>query len=89
MDSAIIYAALPENPRHDDLMRGQGFLVQISKAEQDQYVARLGDYVWQVNFRESPYGLAQIVAACEQFAVPYRILPLDGAQRWIERNPSL
>jgi hypothetical protein len=88
MHSAIIYAVFAENPRHDERQRGAVFLGHIAKLDGNKSVAQLGEYVWQVNFRESPGALALIVAACEQLAIPYRILPLDAEPQWIRHDPS-
>jgi hypothetical protein len=51
-------------------------------------VKQLGDFVWQVDFRTSPEGLAILVQACEQFGLPYGILPLSNEPQWICRNPG-
>jgi hypothetical protein len=88
MHSAIIYVVLSNEPRHDERQRAALLLVEADKLEQKKLAVRLGDYVWQINFREYPGALSQIVVACERLAIPYRILPLDAEPQWIRVDPN-
>jgi hypothetical protein len=89
MHTAIIYAVLPESPRQADRERAALLFSETEKLEQAGSALRLGDFVWQIDFRASPDALARIVVACERLAISYRILSLDAEPQWIRRDPSL
>lgn len=88
MHSAIIYAALPRDPTHDARQIGARFLAAIAKLEGNKATKQLGEFVWEVDFQASPDALATLIHACEQFALPYGILPLVAGQQWIRRDPK-
>jgi hypothetical protein len=88
MRSAIFYAVLSSDPSHEARQTGATFLATIAKLEGNKAVRQLGQFVWEVNFRESPDGLAVLVRACEQLSLPYGILPFDDASQWIRCDPS-
>ena len=87
MHSAILYAIMPSDQHkfYDESMLLRAATV---KAEEHRSVKRLGDFVWEVNFREAPEALALLVHAFEQRKLPYAILPIDGEPQWIRRNPE-
>jgi hypothetical protein len=87
MQSAIIYAVIPEGSRGTQ-QSAERFLAAIAILKANEAVKQLGDFVWQVDFRTSPEGLAILVQACEQFGLPYGILPLSNEPQWICRNPG-
>ena len=88
MESAIIYAVIPERSRNTQ-QTAERFRAAIATLKGNEAVKQLGDFVWQVDFRTSPDGLAVLVQACEQLALPYGILPLSNEPQWICRNPGL
>jgi hypothetical protein len=87
MQSAIIYAVIPEGSRSTQ-QSAERLLAAISTLKGNEAVKKLGDFVWQVDFRSSPNGLALLVQAFEQFGLPYGILPLSNEPQWICRNPG-
>jgi hypothetical protein len=68
--------------------KGALFLAAIHKLEGNKSAQQLGEFVWAINFQESPDALAVFVSACEQLPLPYGILPLVDAPRWIRRDPN-
>jgi hypothetical protein len=87
MHSAIVYAVMPTS--HYELKEKTSYLLAgISKIEHNKSVRQLGDFVWQVNFQESPDAFAVLIGACEQLAIPYRILQLDAEPQWIRCDPK-
>lgn len=87
MHSAIIYVSMPSNEveaRHSIAT----FYAGIAKIEQDKSAIRLGDFVFQVDFRKHPAALARLVYVCEQQALSYGILPLDADPQWIMGGPT-
>ena len=87
MHSAIIYTTLPESP-FDARQVASRLLVEVHKLEQNEAVIQLGEYVWQVNFLESPAAFATLVGALEQLRLPYGILQLADAPQWILGHPN-
>ena len=87
MHSAIIYVVPPKNEMEARNKVGV-LLAHIERHEKDGSLLRLGELVWQTNFQESPGALARLVAACEQQAIAYRILPLDSEPQWIRNDPK-
>jgi len=87
MQSAIVYVVMPSEP-YRAREKSALLLAGIARLEHNQSVTQLGEFVWQINFRESPYALAQLVVACEQLAMPYGILPLDADPQWIRVDPN-
>jgi hypothetical protein len=87
MHSAIVYAVLPTEP-YEAHQKGAVFLAAIQKLEGNKSAERLGEFVWAINFQESPAALAVFVTACEQQSLPYGILPLGDAPQWIRRDPN-
>jgi len=86
MQSAIIYAVISQRS-HSMQQTVEQFLGIIASLKGNEAVKQLGDFVWQVDFRTSPEGLAVLVQACEQLSLPYGILPLSNEPQWICRNP--
>jgi hypothetical protein len=87
MQSAIIYVVVPEGSRGTQ-QSAERLLAAIATLKGNEAVRQLGDFVWQVDFRSSPNGLALLVQACEQLGLPYGILPLSNEPQWICRNPG-
>ncbi|MGB7100940.1 MAG: hypothetical protein WBD95_19525 [Xanthobacteraceae bacterium] len=80
MHSAILTVEMPSGNYDQTWL---AFSAAIAKTQGNRATRRLGPNVWQVNFQESPGALAQLVVACDQFHLPYEILPLDSAPAWI------
>jgi hypothetical protein len=87
MHSAIVYVVMPTDP-YASRQTGAVFLADIRQLEQNKSVSQLGEFVWQINFQESPGALARLVHACEQHGLPYGVLPLADAPQWIRQDPS-
>jgi hypothetical protein len=87
MHSAIVYAVIDGNSVEWRQKIGV-LLSQIARIEEEKSLLRLGEFVWQVDFQQKPHALARLVVACEQQAIPYRILPLDAEPQWIRRDPK-
>ena len=85
MHTAIFYAAIPEDWANSG--RERQFSSDAYALSQKISAPQLGSYVWQVSFQTRPGELAQLIALCEQRAVPYRILPLAEEPKWVRWNP--
>jgi hypothetical protein len=83
MHSAILAVQLPPE-NHAGRQTWQGFSAMIAGIEGNPALRQLGPNVWQVDFRKAPAVLARLVVACDQFELPYEILPLENASAWIQ-----
>lgn len=85
MHSAIVYAIMPDNEteRRDEAML---LRAAVAKAAEHKSVRQLGDFVWEVNFREAPDALGLLICGLEQRKRPYAILPVADEPQWIRRD---
>jgi hypothetical protein len=88
MHTAIFYAAIPDDGSQASRQLAALFLAEANKLEGNPSATRLGDFVWEVNFRESPAALSVLVLACELLEIAYGVLTLDDAPQWIRRSPK-
>jgi hypothetical protein len=87
MHSAIVYAVMPTSP-YDAKHKAAVMLNGLAKLENMKAFSQLGEFVWEVNFHESPVVLATLVSVLEQLEIPYGMLQLDDAPQWIQRDPK-
>lgn len=87
MHTAIFYAVLPETAANTSL--GRDFSADAYALSRKISAPQLGSYVWQVGFQKQPGDLAQLIALCEQHAIPYRILPLAEEPKWVRWDPPV
>jgi hypothetical protein len=87
MHRAIVYVVIPTNSPYDQQQIVGGMLAGIAKLEGNKSAVRLGEFVWEVNFRDDPGALAVLIHTFEQQQLSYGILPLDAATQWIRRDP--
>lgn len=89
MHSAIIYVVLPSRPGEAHTV-GPSFRAGIARLDKfdNKLVRQIGESVWEIDFQEAPDALAVIVSAAESLGLPYGILPLADALRWILRDPQ-
>ncbi len=80
MHSAIVVVRSPI-----DRQRWQDFLnaVEIDGLLTNPALVRLGQNIWQANFRESPAAFAQLIVACERHQLAYEILPRADPPQWL------
>jgi hypothetical protein len=88
MDRAIFYAAIPDDGSNETRQLVALFRSEANKLEGSPSARRLGNFVWEVDFRASPVALSILVLACERLEIAYGLLPLDGAPQWILRSPT-
>lgn len=88
MHSAIIAIELP--PETYNAKQGWlAFSAHVGKAVESPAVKSLAPNVWQVNFREAPQALAQLIDGCERFGHTYKILQFDDEPQWLRRESAL
>ena len=83
MHSAIVYVVMPTD-HYQAQMKSGAFLADIRALEKDKSVRQLGEFVWQIDFQQSPVALAQLVYFADRHSLPCKILPLDAEPQWIE-----
>ncbi len=88
MHSAIVYVRIPESSRYGQQQTISAMLAGIAKLEGNKSAVKLGESVWEVNFRDAPDALAILVRIFGELSLPYGILPHEAAPQWIKRPPD-
>lgn len=84
MHSAIIYAVMPPGQQQ---FSDEAMWLRTAVKDAEKLAKPLGEFVWEVNFREAPQALGLLVHALEQRKLPYAILPIADVPQWIRHDP--